>query len=146
MDSEDEKEAGLEGEEARKAGAEKRQKNLDNMQELLLLEEVDEATKHLTEQERDKEEEKMNEIIRTVGKENDIELPEVERKKQEINEKMGDMFKQKFKKKDGKEQASNLPLADPSNALGALQDQSNLIGSGTDKLVENIFSKELIKS
>ena len=51
------------------------------MQELLLLEEVDEATKHLTEQERDKEEEKMNEIIRTVGKENDIELPEVERKK-----------------------------------------------------------------
>ena len=88
----------------------------------------------------------MEEIIRAVGKENDIELPEVERKKQEINEKMGNLLKDKFKKNKEQDTGTSIPLVAADNALGALQDQTNLIGNSTDKLVENIFSKELIKS
>ena len=148
MDSEEEREVGLRGEQAKKASGLKAQQNIENMEELLLLEEVEEATKYLNQEEKEKEEEKMNEIIRAVGKQNDIELPEIERKKQEINDKLGKLFQDKFKKKSQEDKGSGgtLLLAAGENSLDALQDKIDFIGGSTDKLVENIFNKELIKS
>ena len=148
MDSEEEREVGLRGEQAKKASDLKAQQNIENMEELLLLEEVEEATKYLNQEEKEKEEQKMNEIIRAVGKQNDIELPEIERKKQEINDKLGKLFQDKFKKKSQEDKGSGgtLLLAAGENSLDALQDKIDFIGGSTDKLVENIFNKELIKS